>query len=362
MFLFSVQLIAILSVILLAVGHLKAAPRDFSARVFGILAFCVVLYLLNGLSAPHISAEYYVDTSSMSFLIDIAQEAIPGLFMIYCFHVFQEQRYIPSLLQILFGLQVILEAATALSGFPSTVESFTYGMAAVSLEMFLNLLQLVFIGFAIYWTIKGWRADLIEDRRVLRWLVIVVQGGLILVVNVTENFLLTSGTINDVQAQLVIVTTIATAVLVMLISTMQMNFVSLGQRRHFVKEVSLQSSVADQAEFDIDTFKSQFCEPGLYKEAGLTIAGLASRLKVPEYRLRAFIHQTLGFRNFNAMLHHYRIKDACKTLADAQNQNVPVLTIALKVGYQSITPFNNAFREIKGVTPSEYRKKKVPNS
>jgi AraC-like DNA-binding protein len=44
-------------------------------------------------------------------------------------------------------------------------------------------------------------------------------------------------------------------------------------------------------------------------------------------------------------------------LAEKANANVPVLTIALTVGYQSITPFNNAFREITGVTPSEYRKR-----
>jgi AraC-like DNA-binding protein len=36
---------------------------------------------------------------------------------------------------------------------------------------------------------------------------------------------------------------------------------------------------------------------------------------------------------------------------------LPVLTIALSVGYQSITPFNNAFRQLKGMTPSEYRRK-----
>ena len=89
----------------------------------------------------------------------------------------------------------------------------------------------------------------------------------------------------------------------------------------------------------------------------LTISMLAKKLKLPEYRLRAFIHKQLGFRNFNAMLHKYRIEDAREELSQKANINVPVLTIALTVGYQSITPFNNAFREITGVTPSEYRKR-----
>jgi AraC-like DNA-binding protein len=77
---------------------------------------------------------------------------------------------------------------------------------------------------------------------------------------------------------------------------------------------------------------------------------------MPEYKLRAFIHQELGFRNFNAMLHVYRIAEASEILADASKSSLPILTIALSVGYQSITPFNNAFRELKGATPSEFRK------
>ena len=112
--------------------------------------------------------------------------------------------------------------------------------------------------------------------------------------------------------------------------------------------------------FDVDSFNYAFNDGRLYREAGLTISMLAKKLKMPEYRLRAFIQKELGFRNFNAMLHQYRIGDAGNMLSDAQNLNVPVLTIALSVGYQSITPFNNAFRDIKGVTPSEYRKQNQP--
>ena len=44
-------------------------------------------------------------------------------------------------------------------------------------------------------------------------------------------------------------------------------------------------------------------------------------------------------------------------LADPAQRHLPVLTVALSVGYQSITPFNNAFRQAKGLTPTEYRRK-----
>ena len=78
-------------------------------------------------------------------------------------------------------------------------------------------------------------------------------------------------------------------------------------------------------------------------------------MAIPEYRLRRVIHERLQYRNFNALLHRYRIEEACALLADPQRRHLPILTIALSVGYNSINPFNRAFRELKGMTPSEFR-------
>jgi AraC-like DNA-binding protein len=97
----------------------------------------------------------------------------------------------------------------------------------------------------------------------------------------------------------------------------------------------------------------------IYRDGSLSIANLATRLKVPEYRLRRLIHERMGYRNFNALLHDHRIADACTALADPNQRNVPVLTIALSLGYNSINPFNRAFREAKGMTPSEFRTKSL---
>ena len=94
----------------------------------------------------------------------------------------------------------------------------------------------------------------------------------------------------------------------------------------------------------------------VYLTPGLSIGDLAKRLAMPEYRLRALINKRLGYRNFNALLHEYRLRDACELLTDPAKAHLPILTIALDVGYQSITPFNQAFRDTKGCTPSAYRR------
>lgn len=93
-----------------------------------------------------------------------------------------------------------------------------------------------------------------------------------------------------------------------------------------------------------------------YRQEGLAIGALAARLDVPEHRLRQAINEGLGYRNFNAFLNRYRIEDAKQALSDLTQREVPVLTIAMDAGFQSIGPFNRAFKAETGVTPTEFRR------
>jgi AraC-like DNA-binding protein len=93
-----------------------------------------------------------------------------------------------------------------------------------------------------------------------------------------------------------------------------------------------------------------------YRQEGLAIGALAARLDVPEHRLRQAINEGLGYRNFNAFLNRYRIEDARLALSDATQREVPVLTIAMDAGFQSIGPFNRAFKAETGLTPTEFRR------
>ena len=93
-----------------------------------------------------------------------------------------------------------------------------------------------------------------------------------------------------------------------------------------------------------------------YRREGLTIGPLAAELGVPEYRLRQLINEGLGHRNFNAFLNRYRLDEAKAALSDPEQKEVPVLTIALDAGFQSIGPFNRAFKADTDVTPTEFRR------
>jgi len=94
-----------------------------------------------------------------------------------------------------------------------------------------------------------------------------------------------------------------------------------------------------------------------YRSEDPSLTGLAQRLQVPEYRLRRLIHQRLGQRNFNSYINSYRLAEARRALANPAQRSTPILTLALEAGFQSIGPFNRAFKAETGMTPSEFREK-----
>ena len=67
-------------------------------------------------------------------------------------------------------------------------------------------------------------------------------------------------------------------------------------------------------------------------------------------------NQRLGYRNFSAFLNRYRIAEAREKLASREDVDLPVLTIAMDLGYNSLPTFNRAFRAETGTTPSEFRR------
>lgn len=97
-------------------------------------------------------------------------------------------------------------------------------------------------------------------------------------------------------------------------------------------------------------------EAGAWRKPALGIGDLAADLAVPEHRLRALINRRLGHRNFSAYLNTWRLAEARRLLAAPEHVALPVLTIAMDCGYGSLAPFNRAFREATGQTPTDFRR------
>lgn len=97
-------------------------------------------------------------------------------------------------------------------------------------------------------------------------------------------------------------------------------------------------------------------EAGAWRREGLTIGALAADLGAPEHRLRKLINDGLGYRNFADFLNARRIDAAKAALADPERARDTVSAIAFDLGYASLGPFNRAFKEATGQTPSEWRR------
>lgn len=107
----------------------------------------------------------------------------------------------------------------------------------------------------------------------------------------------------------------------------------------------------------LEALQAALTERQVYTQEGLTVGALARQLNVRDYRLRRLINQQLGFRNFNQFLNRYRIAEACRRLSLKDNEDYPIVRLAFDLGYQSLAPFNLAFKQLCGMTPTEYRRK-----
>jgi AraC-like DNA-binding protein len=108
---------------------------------------------------------------------------------------------------------------------------------------------------------------------------------------------------------------------------------------------------------DLERLEALMSRDQVWKEEGLTIASLALRAGIPETQLRRLINDCLGYRNFPSYVNGHRIAAAKSRLSDPGESRVSISTIAYDIGFASLGPFNRAFKEEAGVSPSEWRRR-----
>ncbi|WP_245499265.1 helix-turn-helix domain-containing protein [Mesorhizobium sp. M1A.F.Ca.ET.072.01.1.1] len=238
------------------------------------------------------------------------------------------------------------------------------GDAASSIGRLLTLTDLIFAALAVSQTVATWRDDLVDGRRRLRGAVLIGTMAYI-GANAAANFssvvflALTSPVGNFSRA----------LVLSLLAALSGWSVFRAAEIDSAPLPAPLPTSSGRNSPTSTKNDKGLRIEPVLlsclerlmtveraYRREGLTIGALATLMRVPEYRLRQIINEGLGHRNFNAFLNRYRIEEAKTALADSSQKDVPVLTIAMDAGFQSLGPFNRAFKADTGLTPTEFRR------
>jgi AraC-like DNA-binding protein len=222
----------------------------------------------------------------------------------------------------------------------------------------INLLALGFIALAVAQTIASWSADLVERRRRVRVFIVTavaLYGGM----NAVLQIWLAGGDAAETA------NTVNAAVLAGIAAAITWSMMGVNGGDLFPAQAAATApgipnrSPAPEDSSDqklVNALMRLMADERIYRHDNITIGTLATKLSIPEYRLRRLINQQLGYRNFNVFLNNHRIEEAKAALADPSQAEVPVITIAMDAGFQSLGPFNRAFKATTGVTPTEYRR------
>ena len=229
--------------------------------------------------------------------------------------------------------------------------------------LILHVIALVLVADLVRIGIFEREDDLVEQRRVVRlWLPLLValQAGQILFVEMLELFTYVDSR-NPITSLLnsVIILLMMLFAALALFRTDRELLPNRDEERSASPELKAEPLDLSPAETVLHEKLVAAMSGGVYREPGLSIAGLAAKLETPEHRLRALINQKLGHRNFSAFLNRHRITEAKERLADRDTVDLPVLTIAMDLGYNSLPTFNRAFRAETGTTPSDYRRNAI---
>jgi AraC-like DNA-binding protein len=245
---------------------------------------------------------------------------------------------------------VIVVAFLVLKG----VELLTGGLIAAMSELLHHAAGFALAAHALWVAYRGRADDLSEERRAFRLPFVIGVGVFSLVLVVAEIIL--GGAIPSAPVRVIPVAIIAALAL-----ASALRLVALQSDELLVPTVPAKPTTApireDEAEAGSLARLNDLMERGqMWRQEGLTIGKLADQVGVPEYRLRRLINKALGHRNFAAYLNGYRIEAAKVALSDPAKRRLPVLTIALDLGFGSIGPFNRTFKDATGMTPTEFRR------
>lgn len=354
---FAVDVVGFFSILLFGLRVLVRRPKQLNAQLIALICFdtaCAIVLARHDF-AMWIPEPYQLHVGALWVPFHIARNLTSGLMMILCHSLFQDESRLPRWLAVAFGLQVLMEIVGVFRLTDHSPWQYNFFQTAPA------VLQLLFVGCALYWMLRGWRTDLVEARRKLRWIFLLIVGMFMFLAVLLERLLVPWNSLAMFHVYVALEVFESSLAVFALLTTFQAEEPIYIDpfRDEKVDPRRLEPLVGGGAvradEPGVAAVRRAFVEQHVYRDGELTVASLAQKLAMPEYRLRKLIHEKLGYRNFNALLHEYRIAEACRNLADPTKNALPILTIALTVGYNSINPFNRAFRDAKGMTPSAYR-------
>jgi AraC-like DNA-binding protein len=338
---YATSFLAISQLLLLAMIYFAYYRKLLLGRLMVFYAICLISYILSTLSEVSDGPAYI--KYSLGALAIIS----PSLLWIITRYLFVDNpRVHPAIWSLIFTYVIL-----------RSVGIMTLPHVGLSFWIMLYIPQVIMLGFAshvVYMAVRGLGTDLVEPRRKLRVPFAITMGAIVAIIVGSGFFYLGDRWVSNIY-----IGAIFLCILFFNLATFRLHRDS-PQLIDTVAEGAVPSLNSRVSEKDkdkplIDRVHAAMESGRLYAQTGLTIGVLAQAVSMPEYRLRRLINQRLHYRNFNQYLNQYRISEAARRLQDQSEVHCPISTIALDVGYSSLSSFNKAFKESHGVTPSIFR-------
>ncbi len=323
------------------------ALRDFRDRVAGRLGALSAVASAAYLLSTKIKAQIFGAEIDL-ILLPLHVGSI-GFAWLFCLSQFDDRFEVKAWHVNVIVLKILSGAGSYLS--------FKYGWYAL-FQPFVVVTVLLVSAIVLHLLYEVWQGrneDLVEERRQFRTKFVVAVVVISLGVMIAEIFLVGRGIKNELLlTQSIAFLCIAVYPLWRLSSPGGEDLFFRAPNPVGQSENMDRRGLAPTDQHDLDVIKGLAGTPQML-ESGLTISRLSDDLHIPEHRLRHLINQNLGYRNFSDFLNHHRIERAKEQLSDESKRNTPVLTLAMELGYGSLGPFNRAFKERTGLTPTEFR-------
>ncbi len=105
-------------------------------------------------------------------------------------------------------------------------------------------------------------------------------------------------------------------------------------------------------------FEKEFIRNEAFTQSNLTLQKLADILHTNTTYLSRFINEEYKC-SFPQLLNHYRVEKACQLLLNSKMEKLTIEAIAQAAGFHSKSTFNTAFRNQKGLTPTDWKASSV---
>lgn len=296
-----------------------------------------------------VTAGWSESPSPLGLLFSLGAGATPGLFWLFSKTWFEDRTSIDRRDLVLIGLAMLNTLVMQLSfGTDSALNTPS--------ALLFRLAMLSFAGSALWHAWRGREGDLIEGRRRVRFWLVVAVGLYVIAITFAEPAVYVGGAPHAIVAAIGASTAFITLWFCAAMFALRRSDMFGASPR------AAAPSAPDGPDPLVQRLHAYMVQEKPHRDEGLTIAALAARLGEQEYRLRRTINRSMGYRNFAQFLNAHRLDEVKAALADPAQREVPILTIALDAGFGSLGPFNRAFREAEGTTPSEYRARALADS